>query len=138
MFVLDTDHLSLHQHGHPLIAARIQHTPNSLLAASIVSYEEQLRGWFTVIRRVEHTPKIALAYQSLHEMHEYFCRLHLLDFTAQAHVIYEGLRRQFRRHGAMDLRIAATVLAVDGVLVTRNSRDFSEISNLKIEDWTLV
>jgi tRNA(fMet)-specific endonuclease VapC len=35
-----------------------------------------------------------------------------------------------------DIRIAAIVLANNGIMVTRNRKDFSLIPNLQIEDWT--
>ena len=40
------------------------------------------------------------------------------------------------RIGTRDLRIAATVLAVGGILLTRNRRDFGLIPDLTIEDWS--
>lgn len=39
--------------------------------------------------------------------------------------------------GPNDLLIAATALANDGILVTYNTREFSRIASLKIEDWTI-
>lgn len=39
--------------------------------------------------------------------------------------------------GPNDLFIAATVLANDGILVTHNVREFSRISVLNVEDWTI-
>lgn len=39
--------------------------------------------------------------------------------------------------GNMGLRIAATVLEVGGILVTRNTRDFSRIPGLPLEDWSV-
>jgi tRNA(fMet)-specific endonuclease VapC len=36
----------------------------------------------------------------------------------------------------MDLRIASIAISYDLILLTRNRKDFSQIPNLLIEDWT--
>jgi tRNA(fMet)-specific endonuclease VapC len=38
--------------------------------------------------------------------------------------------------GANDLLIAATAMAENGILVTHNTREFSRIPGLVLEDWT--
>lgn len=58
-----------------------------------------------------------------------------LEFTTDAASIYERLRQTFRHAGKMDLQIAATALAVDATLVTRNLRDFNFITNLRLDNW---
>jgi len=50
---------------------------------------------------------------------------------------YETLRRQKIRIGTQDLRIAAIVLAVKGILVTRNWKDFAKVPDLTLEDWSI-
>lgn len=49
---------------------------------------------------------------------------------------YLALRAAKIRVGIQDLRIAAIVLSIDGTLITRNRRDFAQVPELKIEDWT--
>ncbi len=51
-------------------------------------------------------------------------------------MIMNNLRQQKIRIGTLDLRIASIVLATDGILVTRNFRDFERVPNLKIENWS--
>ncbi len=38
----------------------------------------------------------------------------------------------------MDLRIAATVLSVEGIVVTRNTQDFKLIAGLPLENWSVA
>lgn len=47
------------------------------------------------------------------------------------------LKKQGTPIGANDMLIAATVLANKGILVTHNTKEFSRINGLLIEDWTL-
>jgi tRNA(fMet)-specific endonuclease VapC len=46
------------------------------------------------------------------------------------------LERQGEIIGAHDLLIAAQVLRRDALLVTSNTREFSRVPGLKLEDWT--
>ncbi|ETW98217.1 MAG: hypothetical protein ETSY1_19700 [Candidatus Entotheonella factor] len=68
---------------------------------------------------------------------DYFHTIQLLDYDDAAHECYIQLREQKIRIGTQDLRIAAIVLSVNGILVTRKRRDFSQVPNLIITDWTL-
>jgi tRNA(fMet)-specific endonuclease VapC len=45
IYVLDTDQVSLSQRGHPFVSARISAAGPSRIATSIITVEEQLRGW---------------------------------------------------------------------------------------------
>ena len=51
--------------------------------------------------------------------------------------IRAGLMRQGQNIGAFDLLIAAQSLRLDATLVTNNTREFSRVPGLKLEDWTL-
>ena len=62
--------------------------------------------------------------------------IRILDFDGMADIHYEALRQQRIHIGIRDLRIAAPVLAIGGVLITRNTRDFGLIPGLPIEDWS--
>jgi hypothetical protein len=50
-YVLDTDHLSLLRRGHAEAVARVGERSPAEIAISIISIEEQFRGWFTQIRK---------------------------------------------------------------------------------------
>lgn len=102
---------------------------------TVVSAEEQMRGWLSVINRASGDQLIK-AYARFHETVDYFKTIQLLDFDSAALAQYEELRQQKIRVGTKDLRIAAITLSSGGVLVTRNARDFSQVRGLDLEDWT--
>lgn len=135
LYVLDTDHASLFQRRHVSVVRRVLAIPDSDLATTVVSAEEQLRGWLSVIHRASGD-RLITAYARLHDTLSYFNTIQLLDFDSVALARYEELRRQQLRIGTKDLRIAAITLSSGGVLVTRNVRDFSRVRELALEDWS--
>ena len=61
----------------------------------------------------------------------------VLQFTEAARSIYQDLKFQRIRIGTQDLRIASIVLAHEGILLSRNARDFDKVPNLIVENWTV-
>ena len=51
--------------------------------------------------------------------------------------ILDSLERKGQVIGSNDIMIAATALVRNAVLVTNNTREFSRIDGLKLDDWTL-
>lgn len=134
LYIFDTDHVTLHQHGNaPVLAIMRAHSPENI-ALTIVTLEEQMRGRLAVLNR--RGADLSLAYSQLHATAEYFCGLTILPFGAGAMEHYQRLRSQKIRVGALDLRIASIVLENNGILITRNRRDFERIPGLKMEDWS--
>jgi tRNA(fMet)-specific endonuclease VapC len=136
LYILDTDSLTLAQRGQPYVTARIQATDPGGLAITVISVEEQLSGWYTLLRRTKQPDKLARVYQRLAETVSYFGRWSILSFTEPAIHCYSRLRSSRLNIGKMDLAIAAIVLTHNGVLVTRNIRDFQRVPNLVLEDWS--
>ena len=136
LYVLDTDHLSLYRYGHPEVSAHIEATPADQLAVTIITIEEQLRAWYTQVRRARGRDRLARAYQGLFEVAETSKYIRVLPFTSRAVERYLALRRDLPRLGKMDLSIAAIALDYDGIVVTRNRRDFEQVPDLQIEDWS--
>jgi len=137
LYILDTDHVSLSQREHPLVLQRMAEAGRNGLATTIVTVEEQIQGRFQIIKRALAGEKLVSAYADLQNTIGYFTTFQVLPFDLVANVYYAALQRQKVRIGTQDLRIAAIVLSVQGVLVTRNWRDFSKIPGLVIEDWSI-
>jgi tRNA(fMet)-specific endonuclease VapC len=121
--VLDTDIVSLYQRSGAVRSQRIQAWPPAELAITVITVEEQLTGWYTLIRRVTQSDRLAIAYQSLADTVPFLARFRILSYTEGAISRFEQLAAMKLNLGRMDLRIAAVTLECGGVLVTRNLRD---------------
>ncbi|BAY13701.1 type II toxin-antitoxin system VapC family toxin [Calothrix sp. NIES-2098] len=137
LWILDTDCVSLFQNGHPIVSNRIGTTSPENLAVTIITFEEQVRGRFNVIRQADSLDKLVIAYSRLQATYNYFLSINLLPFSQKAANCYVELLRQKIRIGTQDLRIASIAISHDAILVTRNDRDFSCVPGLRFEDWTL-
>ena len=137
LYVLDTDHLTLLRRGHADVVARVAATPPSEIAITIVSIEEQFRGWFTQVRKARDAAHLARAYEGLFDVIEMARRLPVLPFSRVAVDRYIELKKELRRFGKQDLAIAAVALEANATVVTRNRRDFEQVPNLRVEDWSV-
>ena len=135
-YILDTDHVTLHQHGHPTVVQRLLQLESADVAVTIITAEEQLRGRLDSVRRHSTSPRQVQAYAALQATLHYFQRLPILDFSQAAYDRFVELRHRRIRIGSQDLRIAAITLSVGGILVTRNQRDFAQVPGLTLEDWS--
>lgn len=135
LYLLDTDHLSLIQRNVDKVVLRFLTTPPTEVGATIISYEEQVRGRLARLNQARTPASQQEAYAQLRQTQNFYCRLRLVDFDVPAITIYEALRSKHRRADTMDLRIAATALSHNAILVTRNTQDFAPIENLPLENW---
>ncbi|MEW4568870.1 type II toxin-antitoxin system VapC family toxin [Tautonia sp. JC769] len=136
LLVLDTDLLSLFQRGHPSVVSRCQSHPPNALAVTIITVEEQLSGWYTLLRKATRPEQLPAVYARLQTNVQFFSAVTILPFSAQAADRYRDLLKDKLGVGRMDLRIASVVLEHSATLVTRNRRDFGRVPGLTIEDWT--
>ena len=136
LWILDTDHVSLFQHRHPFVVQRVNQVNFEEIAITIITAEEQLRGRFNVIRNASSSDKLVLAYAKFQNNLDFLQSVSLLEFSEAAGNIYAELKTKIRV-GTQDLRIAAITLSVNGILVTRNWKDFEKVPNLRLEDWTI-
>lgn len=130
MIVLDTDIISnlMRPRPSPALVARLQATKASDHCTTSITMGELSFGAHKAGRP---------------ELYERARRLlsgaRVLDFDLEAAELYGAIRSQLESTGARladpDLRIAATVLAHEAVLVTGNLKHFSRVPELRAEDW---
>jgi tRNA(fMet)-specific endonuclease VapC len=70
---------------------------------------------------------------------QFLSPLQIIKFNEDAADYYGKIRADLEKRGqvigAMDILIAAHALSLDIILVTNNSKEFSRIPHLKIENW---
>lgn len=141
MFVLDTDHFSLLEWSAGVERANLLRRLNVVSAdevfTTIITYEEQTRGWMAHAARARTVAQQVSAYRKLMRHLDIYRKTQVLEFDEGAAVEFERLQRLRLRVGTMDLKIAAIALAHRATVLTRNLKDFGQVPGLQVEDWAL-
>jgi tRNA(fMet)-specific endonuclease VapC len=130
MFLLDTNTCIRFLHGRsPEVRNRLrQHSPAQLKLCSVVK-AELLYG----AAKSNHPERNRTF------MEDFFAGFESYPFDDQAGLTYASIRRDLAREGKLigpnDLLIAAIAISRSATLVTHNTREFSRVSGLRIEDW---
>lgn len=79
--------------------------------------------------------------KSLNEQNKFLEQFQSLPFDDKTALIFGKIRADLAKKGTpiggYDLQIAAITLTNDLTLITHNTRKFSRVPNLKIEDWEI-
>jgi tRNA(fMet)-specific endonuclease VapC len=137
LLVLDTDHFSELERDSAAGQRLTRRLEMSRLskAVTIVSVEEQLRGWLAELGR-HHDPHHQItAYAKLQRQIETFANWAVLPWDVESADMFVKLRRQGVRIGSLDLKIACIAITLDVTLLTRNAAHFAQVPGLRFEDW---
>jgi tRNA(fMet)-specific endonuclease VapC len=139
MILLDTDHLSVLKYDeHPRCRAlreRMNASEDPFFATTIISAEQQMRGWLAKIHAVKDAEKQVAWYDQLARLIEFLADWHVVAFHQQAAAEFKRLQRMRLRIGAFDLKIAAIARVHDTLLLSGNQRDFGQVPGLRVESW---
>ncbi len=129
MYALDTNTLSYFLRGEGQVAARLAAVSADCIGVpSVVAYE--LRYGLQRVGAGERRSA---------DLTRLLNALTPLAFDAAAAEFAASLRVRLETRGeiigSFDLLIAATALAHNAILVTRNRREFERVALLQIEDW---
>lgn len=138
MVILDTDHISLLEWTTSPPALRIKsflalHPPDQV-ATTVITFEEQTRGWLAALANAKGMKEQIETYRRLKQRLELYCSFNILDFDETAAVQYQRLRRAKVRIGSMDLKIASIALSRQSLLLTCNFKDFAKVPDLRFTD----
>ena len=137
MKILDTDILSLLFHNHPRVVERHQQE-NDEIAITIISRIQVLQGRFATLLKAADGAELIRAQRWLDLTVDNLVFIpNVLSIDNRAASEFDRLRqnKKLKRIGQADLLIAAIALANRAILVTRNLRDFRNVSGLHVENW---
>lgn len=136
LYVLDTDMTSHLQMGRAIVVARAAAVPPTSVAVTIITVEEQLRGWYTALRATSDPVRLHAVYARMAATVRFLASYKILDYSLSAMAEYDRLLKAKLGVRKNDLRIAAIALEMGATVVTANVRDFARVPNLVVEDWT--
>jgi tRNA(fMet)-specific endonuclease VapC len=129
MYVLDTNTVSYFFRGEGGVAGRLLATPPRDIALSAITTYELRFG----IGRIAKATRLAAQLETL------LAWVTVLPFDDSVAKVAANIRVELERagqpNGPLDVLIAATSLAANGTLVTRNVSEFQRIPKLEIENW---
>lgn len=139
LFILDTDSASLFLAGNQKLIYRVtQEVPD--VVTTIVTVQELFNGWAGRVNDPAEANNLVRIYGKLWQTTEFLKTIEILTFSELANTYHQNLilehKTLAKKRLEKDMRIAAIALSVGGIIITRNHKDFSQVPNLKIEDWT--
>jgi tRNA(fMet)-specific endonuclease VapC len=139
VILLDTDHLTVLRYADDprchVLTKKLTVNSDRRVATTVVTLEEQLRGWLAAISRHRDIRRQIPAYNRLAELIEFFQEWEIVGFDEAAAHVFEELRRKRVRIGSQDMKIASIALSRRACLLSANVRDFRLVPELRVENW---
>jgi tRNA(fMet)-specific endonuclease VapC len=139
MIVLDTDHLTVlffeNHSQRDMLSGRLLASGDFEIASTVISLEEQMRGWLAAVKKRSSIYEQVLVYPRLTQLVAFYAQWRILAFDTRSADIFTSLKKQQIRVGAEDLKIASIALANDALLLSANLVHFQKVPGLKVEDW---
>ncbi len=129
-YMLDTDTcIYIKNRRPPHVVERFSRLQNGEVVMSLVTFGELLNGAL----------KSNQASRALEKINQLASILPVQAMSVDVADYYASIRRSLEKQGkiigANDLWIAAHALALDVTLVTNNTKEFSRVEGLRIENW---
>lgn len=130
IFMMDTDMcIYLKKRRPPSVADRFNQLQQGEVVISLITFGELLNG---ALKSVESEAAI----KNVYHLSE---RLPVEPMQIEVATIYSNIRSDLEKKGQIignnDLWIAAHALSLGLTIITNNTREFSRISNLSVENW---
>ena len=140
MILIDTDHATYLKYPESDRGRRFLNRlgalpPTEVVGAAIVTVEERMRGWLAVIAKERQAIRQVAGYGELAQLFEFYQQFRIVLFDEAAARQFDEFRTQRLRLGTMDLKIAATAVVNQALLLSANLQDFERVPGLRVENW---
>jgi tRNA(fMet)-specific endonuclease VapC len=140
VFILDTDSASLFLAGNQKLIYRVtQEVPH--VVTTIVTVQELFNGWAGRVNDPAEANNLVRIYGKLWQTTEFLKTIEILTFSELTNTYHQRLilehKSLAKKRLEKDMRIVAIALSVGGTIITCNHKDFAQVPDLKIEDWTI-
>jgi len=137
MILLDTDHLSVLEipdsQRRSRLVSRLALSGDDDIGTTIITVEEQMRGWLASIAKERQPARQVRSYRRLAGLFAFFQQFHLALFDEGCANLFDTFNAI--RIGSPDRKIAAIAITNNALLLTANRRDFERIPGLRFENW---
>ena len=139
MYTLDSDSVTLflhHKGQQPQLVRRVLDVPADQMWVSVITVKEIIGGAMAL---VDNPKRSSSAFQDcafLRQILRDLSDFQILPYDDQARQIFNNMTAAEKRVGGNDCKIAASAIARGFTVITRNIKDFAQISGVQYEDWT--
>ena len=139
MIILDTDHLTVLRYEddsrYSTLTSRLDASLDQHIVTTVVTVEEQMRGWLAEINRWREVRRQITAYERLVRMVEFLSEWEIIRLDDPVADQFDRLRKSGVRIGSQDLKIASIAVVHNALLLSANLRDFRRVPGLRVENW---
>lgn len=139
MIVLDTDHVTVLRYPEDVrynsLLARLKAVAHEGVVMTVITVEEQMRGWLAKIRKAKSPEQQIHPYERLGSLVQFLAKWRIEPFEMTAVQQFKVLKRNFQTIGTHDLKIASITLVNEALLLSANLKDFERVPGLRVENW---
>ena len=136
MVLLDTDIATLVFHRQERVLARMAVDSDSI-ALAVITRLEMLRGRIEAVIKAASAEELLRGVSGLAMSETFLNQFRIVSIDGKAAEQFDQLRanKKLKKMDRGDLLQAAIALANDATLVTRNTKDYANVPNLKLDNW---
>jgi tRNA(fMet)-specific endonuclease VapC len=138
MIILDTDTMTHFSYGKGNVRKKVESVgEDEQLAVTLITWHELLRGRADSLLKAADEEELSKAMERFRQTEAMLADFLVLPVDDGAVQQFGRLRKdkKLKKIGRADLLIACIALAQDALLATRNTKDFSRVPGLRIENW---